>query len=101
MTIKSQLHACREALMAGLRAAERADVPDTRVMATLRACLDVVEHLEHWSDEVSASQVDTALAVVERAAVEFGTEPVAAHAVLVAVRNAVGRLQRLRTELES
>lgn len=101
MSNKSQLHACADALMAGLRAAERAEVPDPRILATLRACLDVVEHLEHWATDVDASQVATALEVVERAAVEFGSEPVAAHAVLVAVRNAIDRLQRLQVELES
>lgn len=101
MTVKSQLHACCDSLMTGVRTAERAAVPDTRILATLRACLDVVERLERSSSDVSAAQVEIALGVVEHAAVEIGTEPVAARTVLVAVRNAVDRLRRLKAELNA
>lgn len=101
MTTKSQLHACVDSLMVAVRTAERGVVPDSRVLETLRACLDVVEGLEQSSAGVTASQVEMALGVVKQAAVEFRGEPVAAHAVLVAVRNAVDRLQRLQAELNA
>lgn len=99
MTVKSQLHSCGDSLMVAVRAAQRAAVPDRRILATLRACQDIVERLEQSSTEVRADQVDMALGVVKQAAVEFGKEPAAAPAVIGAVRNAVERLQRLRTEL--
>ena len=99
MSVKSQLHACADALMVAVRAAGRAAVPDPRVLATLRACQDIVERLEQSSTDVSTAQVEMALSVVKQAAVEFGREPAAAPAVLGAVRNAVDRLQRLLTEL--
>lgn len=99
MTVKSQLHACGDSLMVAVRVAQRAAVPDPRVLATLRACLDVVERLEQSSAEVSASQIEIALGVVKQAIVEFSREPAPAAAVLGAVRNAVDRLQRLHGEL--
>lgn len=108
MTVKSQLHACVDALMAGARAAERAaelaaereEEPDRRVPATLRACLDVVERLEHSSVDVTVMQVDIALGVLKQAAVELAARPVP-NAVPGAMRNALDRLQRLRDELNA
>jgi hypothetical protein len=37
MTAKGQLHACVDSLMVGVRAAERAAVPDPRVHTPLRS----------------------------------------------------------------
>jgi hypothetical protein len=98
MTAKGQLHACVDSLMVGVRAAERAAVPDPRVLATLRACLDVVERLEQSAADVTASQLVIALGVVNQAVVELRRAPALAPAVLGAVRNAVDRLQRLHAE---
>jgi hypothetical protein len=98
MTVKSQLHACVDSLMVGVRAAQRAAEPDPRVLATLRACLDVVERLEQSAAHVSASQLELALGVVKQAVVELGRNPAPAPAVLGAARNAVDRLQRLHAE---
>lgn len=100
MTVKSQLHSCGESLMAGVRAAERAAEPDPRVLATLRACQDVVERLEQSSAEVSVLEVEIALRVVKQAAVELAAEPVA-NTVRATVRNALDRLERLHAELNS
>jgi len=99
MSVKSQLSACGDSLMVAVRAAGRAAAPDPRVLATLRACQDVVERLQQSSAAVSADQVEMALGVVKQAAVELGREPQVAPAVLGAVRNAIDRLQRLRAEL--
>jgi hypothetical protein len=85
--------------MTAVRAAERAAAPDQQMLATLRACQDVIERLEQGATEVTAVQVDLALSVVTNALVEFGRKESPAPAVLGAVRNAVDRLQRLRTEL--
>jgi len=104
LTVKSQLHACCDSLMAGVRAAERAaertDDTDPRVLRTLRACQDVVERLERSSADVTEMQVEIALGVVKQAVVDL-TAGSAANAVLGAVRNAVDRLQRLRDELKA
>jgi hypothetical protein len=99
MSTKSQLHACSEILLTGIRAAERAGPSESRVLATLRACLDVVEHLEYASHDVNAAHVATALAIVEQAAVELGSERGAAQTVVVLVRQVIDRLHRLKTAL--
>ena len=99
MTVKSQLHACSDSLMVAVRAAGRAATPDPRVLATLRACQDIIERLEQSSAVVSPEQVEMALGVVKQAAVELGGDMLVAPAVLGAVRNAIDRLQRLRAEL--
>lgn len=100
MTVKSQLHACVDSLMSGLKAAERAAEPDPRVLATIRACLDVVERLEHSSKDVTVFEVEIALKVVKQAALELSRDPIA-NTVKVTVRNAVDRLERLRDELKT
>jgi hypothetical protein len=98
VTIKSQLHATGDSLMVAVRAAQRAPTPDQHILKTLRACQDVVERLEQSAVEVNAVQVEMALSVVMQALIEFGRQENPAPAVLGAVRNAVDRLQRLRTE---
>jgi hypothetical protein len=98
MTIKSQLHATGDSLMVAVRAAERAPDPDQHVLKTLRACQDIIEKLEQSAGEVRAVQVEMALTVVQQALIEFGRQEHPAPAVLGAVRNAVDRLQKLRSE---
>ena len=46
MSIKGQLNASRDFLMVGMRAAARGAVPNEQAGKLLRACLDLVEHLE-------------------------------------------------------
>src|SRR5688572_32297605 len=52
VTVKSQLTACRDSLMAGMRAATRGAAPNERAERILRACLDLVEHLTRQAKEV-------------------------------------------------
>jgi hypothetical protein len=100
VTVKSQLTACRDSLMAGMRAAGRGAVPDERAATLLRACLDLVEHLTGEAKEVSVSEVNTTLNVLNQALSEMerDAEPNAASGAL---RNAIGRLQVLRTEISA
>jgi len=99
MTVKSQLSACRDSIMAGMRAAARGATPNERVDQVLRACLDLVEHMERQSATVTTAEVGTTLAVLERAAAELESEALASNAVLIALQNAIGRLQSLRAEI--
>ena len=99
MSIKSQLHACVDALMTATRAAQRASDPDRKVLETLRACQDVVERLEQSAAEVTAAHLEMALSVVTHGLVELGRAEAPAPTVLAAVRNAVDRLERLRAEV--
>src|SRR6476646_186865 len=99
MTVKGQLHACRDSLMAGMRAASRGATPNPRAEPLLRACLDLVEHLVRQSLDVTTAEVETTLAVLERAFSEMETEGGATHGATVALKNAIGRLKALRIEL--
>ena len=102
MTVKGQLHACRDSLMAGMRAASRGATPNPRAEPLLRACLDLVEHLVRQSLEVTAAEVETTLAVLEQAFAELesGADADAAmNPASVALKNAIGRLKALRLEL--
>src|SRR5665213_3244908 len=98
VTVKSQLTACRDSLMAGMRAASRGATPDERAGTLLRACLDLVEHMARQSSEVSVTEVNTTLNVLEQALgeMERDAEP---NAASIALRNAIGRLQALRSEI--
>jgi hypothetical protein len=98
VTVKSQLTACRDSLMAGMRAAARGATPDERAGTLLRACLDLVEHMTRQSTEVSVSEVNTTLNVLEEALLEMerDSDP---NAASQALRNAIGRLQTLRSEM--
>lgn len=98
MTVKGQLTACRDSLMAGMRAASRGVTPDQRAGTLLRACLDLVEHMARQSSEVSVTEVNTTLNVLEQALgeMERDAEP---NAASIALRNAIGRLQALRSEI--
>ena len=93
--------------MAGMRAASRGSSPNPRAEPLLRACLDLVEHLVRQSLDVTTAEVETTLAVLERAygELEEGAGAAAAgdaHAMnpaSLALKNAIGRLKALRIEL--
>ena len=53
MSIKGQLNASRDFLMAGMRAAARGSTPNQQAERLVRACLDLVEHLARQSENVS------------------------------------------------
>jgi hypothetical protein len=102
MTVKGQLHACRDSLMAGMRASSRGSSPNPRAEPLLRACLDLVEHLVRQSLDVTTAEVETTLAVLERAfgELEDGAGDVTTmNPASVALKNAIGRLKALRLEL--
>ena len=100
MTVKGQLHACRDSLMAGMRAASRGATPNPKAEQLLRACLDLVEHLVRQSLDVTTAEVETTLAVLERAYAELeGDAGDTANPSSVALKNAIGKLKALRIEL--
>ena len=68
MSIKGQLNASRDFLMAGMRAAARGSAPNQQAERLMRACLDLVEHLARQSENVTTSEVETTLGVMTRAA---------------------------------
>jgi hypothetical protein len=98
MSVKGQLTATRDFLMAGMRAAGRVSAPNEQAVKLLRACLDLVEHMVPKSESVTTAEVETTLSVLHQAAGELEQDDTAS-AVLAAVRNAIGRMQALRTEI--
>ena len=100
MTVKGQLHACRDSLMAGMRAASRGAAPNPKAEPLLRACLDLVEHLVRQSLDVTTAEVETTLACSSaptpswKARSRTRDQPSAA-----ALKNAIGQLKALRLEL--
>ena len=98
MSVKGQLNASRDFIMAGMRAAARGATPNGQAVKLLRACLDLIEHLEAQSLAVTTAEVETTLKVMHQAAGELEQDESAA-AVLAALRNAIGRLQTLRAEI--
>src|SRR5882672_9105220 len=101
MSTKGQLTACRDFLMVGMRASLRGATPHEASQKNIRACLDLVEQLVRQSENVRAPEVETTLNVLTRAAAELDADEASATAVLSALRNAVGRLQLLRTEMST
>lgn len=88
--------------MAGMRAASRGSSPNPQAEPLLRACLDLVEHLVRQSVDVTAAEVETTLAVLERAfgELEDGTgDATTMNPSSVALKNAIGRLKALRLEI--
>ena len=98
MSVKGQLNSSRDFIMAGMRAAARGTVPNDQAVKHLRACIDLIENLEAQSLAVTSDEVETTLKVMHTAAGELEQDESAA-AVLAALRNAIGRLQSLRTEI--
>jgi hypothetical protein len=96
MSVKGQLIACRDALLAGMRATSRVSPPNEKAEKLLRACLDLVEHLEGQSLVVTAAEVETTLGVLEQAYGELESEQGPA---TTSLKNAIGRLRTLRLEI--
>ena len=101
MSVKGQLHACRDSLMAGMRAAARGAQPNPKAESLLRACLDLVEHLSRQSLDVTTAEVETTLGVLEQAYAEMEADAGAAHAATAALKNAIGKMKALRIELSA
>jgi hypothetical protein len=100
MTTKSQLNACRDALMAGMRAATRGTTPNEQAGLVLRACLDLVEHsIGRDPASITPSEVSTTLAVLERASGELRASAGTQAGVTSALQNAVDRLRQLLKDL--
>src|SRR2546429_9143887 len=74
MSVKGQLTASRDFLMVGMRSAERSSTRNEAATKVVRACLDLVETLVRQSENVTASQVETTLAVLEKAIAEVDDE---------------------------
>lgn len=87
--------------MAGMRAASRGVTPNPKAEPLLRACLDLVEHLVRQSLDVTTAEVETTLAVLERAYGELEGESTGevSNPSSVALKNAIGKLKALRLEL--
>jgi hypothetical protein len=98
LSVKSQLRACSDFLMVGMKAAERANSENAKLV--VRKCMDYVELLVRQSENVKAPEVEATLQFVNRAAAELQAGDPAATSVISALRNAVGRLQALRTEMK-
>src|SRR2546430_11331492 len=99
MSTKGQLTACRDFLMVGMRASARGAVPHEASAKNIRACLDLVEQLVRQSENVKAPEVETTLNVLTRAAAELDADEASPPAGVSAMRNAIGRLQSLKTEM--
>jgi hypothetical protein len=87
--------------MAGMRAASRGVSPNPKAEPLLRACLDLVEHLVRQSLDVTTAEVETTLAVLERAYAELEGESTGevSNPSSAALKNAIGKLKALRIEL--
>jgi hypothetical protein len=100
MSIKSQLNASRDFLMAGMRASARVSTQNPQAEKVLRACMDMVETLVRQpSENITLMDVEKTLAVLHQAATELDDETAATSAFVASIRNAAGRLQSLRSEL--
>ena len=97
MSVKGQLHTCRDVLLVAMRKAERFE-RETSVNV-LRACLDLVEHMEHTADKVTQNEIDLTLKVFNQALKDVDDKSPVAPALIGAVKNAIGRLESLRTEI--
>ena len=99
MSVKSQLTACRDFLMVGMRAAARGAVKHEQSEKNIRACLDLVEQLVRRSENVKLPEVETTINVLNRAAAELAADESSPISVVSALRNAVGRMQTLKAEM--
>src|SRR5262249_52467358 len=99
MSVKSQLTATRDFLMVGMRAAARGAVRHEQSEKNIRACLDLVETLVRQSDTVKLPEVETTINVLTRGAAELAADEWSRISVVWALRNAVGRMQTLKTEM--
>ena len=100
MSIKGNLTASRDFLMAGMRASARVQTQNPQAEKVLRACLDLVETLVRQPPEnITMMDVEKTLNVLHAAASELDDETPATSAFVSSIRNAAGRLQTLRSEL--
>jgi hypothetical protein len=99
MSIKGQLSASREYLMAGMRSAGRGATPNAQAEKLLRACLDLIEAMVRAPEAVMMSDVETTLAVLHQSAAELEDETHPNNAIVAAIQNAIGKMQQLRVEL--
>jgi hypothetical protein len=99
MSVKGQLTASRDFLMVGMRAAGRGATPNEQAAKVIRACLDLVEQLVRQSENVTSAEVETTLNVLTQAVREVDDETSNTTAIVSAMRNAIGKLQALRTEI--
>ena len=99
MSVKGQLTASRDFLMAAIRASSRGPTPNEHAGKVLHACLELIEQLVRKAELVSADEVATTLDVLTRAAHELDDETPRTTAIVAALRNAIGRMQAVRTEI--
>jgi hypothetical protein len=85
--------------MAGMRAATRGAAPNEKAEVIVRACLDLVEHMNLQAKEVSVDEVNTTLRVLDQAVRDMETAGLEAHAATGAIRNAKERLIALKHEM--
>ena len=97
MSVKGQLHTCRDVLLVAMKKAERFDRQTS--VKVVRACLDLVEHMEHTADKVTHNELDLTLKVLNQAVKDVDDKSSVAPALVAAVKNAVGRLESLRSEI--
>lgn len=97
MSVKGQLHACRDVLLVAMKKAEKFDRAQS--VNLIRACMDLIEHMEHDADKVRHSGLDRTLVVLNQAAKEVDDRSPVAPALVAAIRNVIGRLESLRTEI--
>ena len=97
MSVKGQLHTCRDVLLVAMKKAERFERQTS--IQVLRACLDLVEHMEHTAEKVTHNELDLTLKVLNQASKDVDDKSPVAPALVAAVKNAVSRLETLRTEI--
>jgi len=83
--------------MVAMKKAERFEKPQS--VKLIRACLDLVEHMEHNAEKITHNELDTTLNVLNQVAKEVDDKSPVASALVGAVKNAIGRLETLRTEI--
>ncbi|SRR5258708_7376486 len=97
MSVKGQLHACRDVLLVAMKKAERFERAHS--VKLIRACMDLVEHMEHGAEKLTHNELDTTLTVLNQAAKEVDDKSSVAPALVGALKNVIGRLETLRTEI--
>ncbi|HMD34680.1 MAG TPA: hypothetical protein VKH42_06925 [Vicinamibacterales bacterium] len=97
MSVKGQLHTCRDVLLIATKKAERFE--HQKSVKVLRACLDLVEHMEQTPDKVTHNELDLTLKVLNQALKDVDDKSPVAPALVGAVKNAIGRLEALRPEI--
>ena len=97
MSVKGQLHACRDVLLVAMKKAERFDRAHS--VKLIRACMDLVEHMEHGADKLTHNELDTTLTVLTQATKEVDDKSPVAPALVASLKNVTSRLETLRTDI--